>query len=140
MKWTVEELESMALWDAAIEAEGWTAEDESAAEDIAQALLQPLFERRLLEVLPTMQIPERQLQTVYVAEKRPMKGRRKSKGNVAAQKARWYARQKLKKTAFIRERIIPWVLVYVGWPCRGPTETGTQVILFAGYKRAHFRF
>lgn len=87
----------MASWDAAIEAEGWTAADEAAAQDIAQALLQPLLERRVLEVLPMLPVPERQPQTVYVAEKRPMRGKRKSKGNVAAQKARWYARQKLKK-------------------------------------------
>lgn len=90
-------MRSMALWDAAIEAEGWTAADEAAAQDIAEALLQPLFERRVLEVLSTLHLPVRQQKTVYVAEKRPMKGRRKSKGNVAAQKARWYARQKLKK-------------------------------------------
>lgn len=87
----------MASWDAAIDAEGWTAEDEAAAQDIAQALLQPLLERRLMEVLSILHVPDRHAETVYVAEKRPMRGKRKSKGNVAAQKARWYARQKLKK-------------------------------------------
>lgn len=97
MKWTAEELQSMAAWDAVIEAGGWTEDDEAAARDIAQALLQPLLDRRVQEVLPTLSEPKRQQETVYVAEKRPMRGRRKSKGNVSAQKARWYARQKLKK-------------------------------------------
>ena len=97
MKWTTEDLQSMAAWDAAIDAGGWTEADEAAAQDIAQALLQPLLERRVLEVLPTLPVSDRQPETVYVAEKRPMRGRRKSKGNVVAQKARWYARQKLKK-------------------------------------------
>lgn len=97
MKWTAEELQSMAAWDAAIDAGGWTEDDEAAAQDIAQALLQPLLDRKVLEVLPTLPVPDRQSGTVYVAEKRPMRGKRKSKGNVAAQHARWYARQKLKK-------------------------------------------
>ena len=87
----------MAIWDAAIDAEGWTAADEAAARDIARAILQPLLEQRMLEILPTLQELERQHKTVYVVEKRPNKGKRKSKGNVAAQKARWRARQKIKK-------------------------------------------
>ena len=83
MKWTAEELASMAAWDAAIDAEGWTAADEAAAREIEMVLLKAL----LLEKLSDIQF----------SEKRPMKGKKKGKGNVAAQKARWHARQKLKK-------------------------------------------
>lgn len=96
MKWTAEELESMAAWDAAIDAEGWTAADEAAARLIAKVLLPTLLDKLYLEKLSDIQVPEKS-KTVYVKEKRPMRGKKKSKGNVAAQKARWYARQKLKK-------------------------------------------
>ena len=81
MKWTAEELASMAAWDAAIEAEGWTAADEEAAREIEMVLLKAL----LLEKLSDIQSRENR------------SGKKKGKGNVAAQKARWYARQKLKK-------------------------------------------
>lgn len=86
----------MAAWDLAIEAEEWTPEDEEAAQEIAKVLLPTLLDRLYLEKLPGIQVPEK-TKTVYVKEKRPMKGKKKSKGNVAAQKARWYARQKLIK-------------------------------------------
>ena len=83
MKWTDDELESMAAWDAAIEDEGWTEADEAAAREIEMVLLKAL----LLEKLSDIQF----------MEKRPIKGKKKGKGNVAAQKSRWRARQKLKK-------------------------------------------
>lgn len=86
----------MAAWDAAIEAEEWTPADEEAAMEIARVLLPTLLDRLYLEKLPDIQVPEK-TNTVYVKEKRPMKGKKKSKGNVDAQKARWYARQKLIK-------------------------------------------
>lgn len=86
----------MAEWDAAIDAEEWTSADEEAAMEIARVLLPTLLDRLYLKRLPDIQVPER-TKTVYVKEKRPMKGKKKSKGNVVAQKARWYARQKLIK-------------------------------------------
>lgn len=86
----------MAAWDAAIDAEEWTPADEEAAQEIAKVLLPTLLDRLYLEKLSGIQVPQKK-KTVYVKENRPMKGKKKSKGNVAAQKARWYARQKLIK-------------------------------------------
>ena len=83
----------MAAWDAAIDAEGWTAADEAASKAIRELLLPELM-RRLEYVEAFSALPYR---TKYKKENRPGKGRRKSKGNIAAQKARRYARQRLKK-------------------------------------------
>lgn len=91
--WTREELQDMAAYDDLIDEMPWGPAEEAAAEAIREQLLPELM-RRLEDVKASPELPYR---TEYKKETRPGKGRRKSKGNVAAQQARRYARQKLKK-------------------------------------------
>lgn len=90
--WTREELQDMAAYDSLIDEMPWGPAEEAAAEAIREQLMPEIMRR--LEVEVSSSVPYR---TEYKKETRPGKGRRKSKGNVAAQKARRYARQKLKK-------------------------------------------
>lgn len=90
--WTKEELQDMATYDDLIDEMPWGPAEEAASEEIRKQLLPELMRR--LEVEASSSVP---YSTKYKKETRPGKGRRKSKGNVAAQKARRAARQKLMK-------------------------------------------
>ena len=91
IRWMPEELKAMAAWDEYIDKSEWSIEDEEASRFIAQILNPVLYQ----DLVAAIEIDGSHVKK-YVPEHRPGKGKRKSKGNVPAQKKRRYLRNKLK--------------------------------------------